>query len=193
MKYTVTLIILAICVPGNTYAQDKDMNVVYGDHHIFTIETPTNWINDKKAAQVINLTNFFYCADDKDKTPKSYMFANGIDKESKTENLTEFVEDDINIFLKKYPKAKYSKIEMGHTLPIINSIMISFDNLPDRYKEEVVYLETEETIIILSFAAFSEEDYQKYQKVFDVEFSGSFKYRGNNPKPFLDYMESKEK
>ncbi len=164
------------------------MNVIYGDHHIFTIETPTNWINDKTAAQTIDLTNFFYCADDRDKAQKSHMYTNGIDKANEAENLESFVEGDIAAFKKKYPDAEYSVLDGEHNPPIVNSIILSFENLHDRYKEEVVYLETKETIIVLCFSAYSEDDYMKYADVFDSEFVGSFAYRGNNPKPFLEWQ-----
>lgn len=187
-KFLIPTILLTFFCIETINAQEKEMNVVYGDHHIFTIETPTNWFNDKKAAQSIGLTNFFYCLDDKGKSPKSYMYANGIDKENESEDLNTFIGADLENFKKKYPNAKFSRVEMGHTAPIINSAMISIDNLHDRFKEEVVYLETAETIIVLSFATFSEDDYNKYLEVFDAEFTDSFKYRGNNPKPFLEWQ-----
>lgn len=188
MKNCIILVFAIVLSLGYAHAQEKDMNVVYGDHHIFTIETPPNWINDKKAAQTIDLTNFFFCADDIDNSPKSYMYALGIDKASKSEDLEEFIEGDIQKFKQKYPDAEVEIIDIGHTPPIISSKMLSFDNLHDRYREEVVYLETEETVIVLSFAAFSESDYNKYIEVFDSEFIGSFQYRGNNPKPFLEWQ-----
>ena len=63
----------------------------------------------------------------------------------------------------------------------------TYSNLEDRYKEEVLYLETELSILVFVFATFSEEDYQNYLPVFD-QLITSFNYRGNNPKPFLDWQ-----
>ena len=44
--------------------QMTDINIVYGKSHIFTIETPIGWFNDKKNAQKIGLVNFFYAEAD---------------------------------------------------------------------------------------------------------------------------------
>ena len=90
-------------------------------------------------------------------------------------------------FQEKYPDLKYEKVTVGFDGGLKNGIMYSFSNLPDRYKEEVLYGETDDSFIIFSFAAMTKEAYEKYQPVFD-KFVSSFNYRGNNPQPFLDYM-----
>ena len=169
-----------------------EINIIYGDHHIYTIETPTNWFNDKEAAQNIGLTNFFYNPDDPNDGKRCYMYTNGYDKTSSEENLQSFVKADIETFQKKYPDVKYEKVSLGFEAPIIDGIMLSFSNLHDRYGEEVIYLEVEETIIVFSFAAFTKSDYDKYIRRFDKEFIGSFTYRGNNPKPFLEWQKNNE-
>jgi len=187
----ITNSVLPFLIVFNVYSQDHkpDVNVIYGDHHIYTVETPLGWINDKAAAQSIGLTNFFYNEKDQDKKYRSYIYTNGIDKSSSLESIIAFTKADIEVFLKKYPDAKMNTVELDHTPPILDGMMISFSNLSDRYKEEVIYLETKETIIIISFAAFTEEDYDNYKEILDNEFIPSFKYRGNNPKPFLEWME----
>lgn len=190
MKSNVLLFAFLFCHLGLGIAQKKDINVVYGDHHLFTVETPVNWINDKKAASTIGLTNFFYCVADVDKSPRSYMFANGVDKGNEEASLQSFIDEDIKEFKLKYPDAKVSKGTLSHTIPIIDATLLSYDNLNDRYKEEVVYLETDKSFIILSFAAFSEEDYNNYSPVFDSEFIGGFQYLGNDPSPFLEWQKN---
>jgi hypothetical protein len=192
MKHCTLTILLLYLFIGCAHTQQKDINVIYGDHHLFTVETPINWINDKEAASTIGLTNFFYCMDDKDKSPKSYMFANGIDKDSPKDSLQSFVDGDIDTFKKKYPSAKITKFDIGHTPPILDAIALSFENLHDRHKEEVIYLETDKAIIILTFSADSEEDYLKYTDVFDSEFIGGFKYLGNDPTPFLEWQKKNQ-
>ena len=192
MKHYKLIVIFLFISFGNAYAQQNDINVIYGDHHLFTVATPTNWVNDKKAAGTIGLTNFFYCIDDQSKSVKSYMFANGIDKGNPKDSLRTFVDGDIVAFKEKYPNAKITKFEIGHTPPIIGAIALSYTNSHDRFKEEVVYLETEMTFIVLTFSANNENDYQKYSTVFDSEFIGSFQFLGNDPSPFLEWQKKNQ-
>ncbi|MBK3519895.1 hypothetical protein [Carboxylicivirga marina] len=187
-----TFITLLIINLAPVFSQTKDINVIYGKNHLFTVETPSNWVNDRQAASTIGLTNFFYCIDDKDKPQRSYIFASGIDKSAAKDSLQAFVHGDIAGFKKKYPDAKITQSDFSHSPPIINIIGLSFENLHDRYKEEVIYLETDKTFIILTFCAMSEADYQKYNPVFDTEFIGGFKYLGNDPTPFLEWQKNNQ-
>jgi hypothetical protein len=164
-----------------------ELNVIYGAHHIFTVQTPKQWINDKDAASTINLASFFYRKADSAKSTKTYMYAMGYDKGGKNRDLKSFIDGDLQTLKKKYPSLVYDEIKIGATGGIINAKMYSFDNLNDRYREEVVYMETTDSILVLSFAAFTRSDYEMYQPVFD-EFVSSFKYAGNDPKPFLQWQ-----
>jgi hypothetical protein len=173
-------------------SQDKsETNVVYGDKHIFTIETPKNWINDKERARKIGLVCFFYPKNEVNSNKKNYFYANGIDKKTPSENLKGFIGSDIETFKKKYPKMSYTVQPVELTGGLRNGALYSYSNLTDRFKEEVLYSETDDSFIIFSFAAMTKEDYSMYQPVFD-SFIASFNYRGNNPKPFLDYMKNKQ-
>ena len=169
-----------------------EINVVYGEKHIFTIETPDFFINDKEFAQKIGLVCFFYPKDEIDNSKKDYFYANGIDKKNQNETIETFIKADLKQFQEKYSELKYDSISIGFNGGLKNGIMYSFSNLTDRYKEEVLYAETDESFIIFSFAAMTKETYEKYQSVFD-KFVSSFKYRGNNPQPFLDYLNNKNK
>lgn len=171
-------------------ASNPETNIVYGDHYIFTINTPEGWINDKALAVKTGLTNFFYSKTDVDKKYKTYMYAHGYDKDQDY-NLEDFVEADLEKFKSKYKNLAYDSITSGATGPILNTLMLRFYNMDDRYKEEVVYMETREAILILSFTAFTEQEYITYQNAFD-EFISSFMYRGNNPKPFIDWMKNRK-
>jgi hypothetical protein len=143
-----------------------ELNVVYGDKHIFTIETPEGWVNDKENAKKIGLVNFFYPKLNGSAKQRSYMYAN---------------------YQKKYPGYKYEIVKITFSGGVKDGKLYSFSNLKDRYKEEVLFAETESSIFVFSFSATNEKDYSKYQSVFDT-FVKSFKYRGDNPKTFLDYM-----
>lgn len=169
-----------------------EINVVYGDKHIFTIETPTGWINDKESAQKIGLVCFFYPKSEIGKSNVNYCYAHGYDKAKPEENLDDFIKSDLVKFREKYPDFIFEKIPIGITGGLRNGVLYSFSNLTDRFKEEVLYSETDDSFIIFSFSALTEEDYKNYQPIFDG-FISSFNYRGNNPKPFLDYMNTKGK
>jgi hypothetical protein len=167
-----------------------ELNVVYGDKHIFTIETPNGWINDKESAQSIGLVCFFYPKSEINKSHFNYCYAIGYDKESPNERLDDFIKGDLDKFRKKYPDFNFEKIQVEVTGGIRNGVLYSFSNLTDRFKEEVLYSETDDSFIIFSFSAKTEDDFKNYLPIFDGLIS-SFNYRGNNPQPFLDYMESK--
>ncbi len=192
MRETILCVFILFSFPcnGQQTESNPEINVIYGDQHIFTIETPKGWVNDKKYASTIGLVSFFYAIRDKDKKDKSYIYAMGYDKESIDEKLSTFVKADLNTFRKKYPEFSYEKIDVGSSGGILNSEMYSFDKLGDRYKEEVVYMETEYSILVFSFAAFSQEDYQIYQPIFD-RFIASFNYKGDNPKPYIEWLNGK--
>lgn len=169
-----------------------EMNVIYGDQHIFTIATPKGWVNDKEAASLIRLVSFFYNKQDSGKDQKSHMYAMGYDKDEQNKNLASFMKGDIENFKKKYPNLTYDEIKTGISGAIIDAQMLSFSNLEDRYKEEVIYMETEFSILVFVFSTYTEEDYKKYLPVFD-QFMASFTYRGNNPKPFLEWQKQQGK
>jgi hypothetical protein len=191
-----TILSFAFILLSNTnlaFGQNEsapEINVVYGKEHIFTIETPSNWINDKAYAEKIGLECFFYPESDKSKSSKNYFYANGIDKDSPNETLENFIKGDLETYGEKYPKFTFEKFPIEITGGLRNGVLYSFSNLSDRFKEEVLYAETDDSFIIFSFSAKTNEEYEKYLTVFD-EFIASFNYRGNNPEPFLEYMKNK--
>ncbi len=189
------LFLLTIYLASYSYAngQEKtpEINVVYGDKHIFTIQTPIGWTNDKEFAKKIGLVNFFYSSVDTLVKQKSYMYANGYDKNPSGQSLQNFIDNDLKKYKMKYPEFKFERIEVGLSGGIKNGQLYSFSNLHDRYREEILFTESNEAIIVFSFSATTESDYKKYQSVFD-SFVSSFVYRGNNPKPFLEYMSKKK-
>jgi len=195
MKFAIhTILCLGTLFPYVGFAQTEqnnrtvDINIVYGKRHIFTIETPIGWINDKEFAQKIRLVNFFYARADSSVIQKSYMYANGYDKLSINETLEDFINIDLRKYRMKYPEFKYEIVEIELTGGVKNGKLYSFSNLTDRYREEVLYSETESAIIIFAFSATTQKDYENYQSAFDA-FIMSFNYRGDNPKAFLEYMD----
>lgn len=194
MTKSIFLIVFTLILSTRIIAQTNnqpEINVVYGEKHIFTIETPDGWTNDKESAQKVGLVCFFYPKSEIGKSHLNYCYANGYDKENTNEKLVDFISGDLEKFKKQYPDLTYEKTAIEITGGLRNAVLYSFSNLTDRFKEEVLYSDTEDSFIIFSFSAKTEEDYKNYQPIFDGLIS-SFKYRGNNPKPFLDYMNSKK-
>ena len=104
-KLKILIILFIGLVSIKSYGQEKlqpEINIVYGDKHIFTIETPPDWINDKELAQKNGLVCFFYPKSEMNQSNKNYFYANGIDKESKAETLANFIKGDLKIFKEKY-------------------------------------------------------------------------------------------
>jgi hypothetical protein len=195
MIKTTFMIVFTLITSNRIIAQTNEqpeINVVYGDKHIFTLETPNDWINDKESAQNAGLVCFFYPKIEINKQHLNYCYAIGYDKETSSESLDDFIKGDLEKFKKKYPGLTFEITKVGITGGLRNAVMYTFSNLTDRFKEEVLYSETDESFIVFSFSAKTEKDYKDYQPVFDGLIS-SFQYRGNNPKPFLDYMKSKDK
>ncbi len=179
------LLLEALCVHGQS--PQPELNVIYGAHHIFTIATPSDWINDKEMAKKVGLVSFFYPKDDSTKGQNVYFYAMGYDKDENNKDLESFAKGDLESFRKKYPKLTTEKIELGLPGGIIDAIMYSFSNLTDRYKEDVVYLETDSAILVLIYAAATKEIYNSNLSIFN-SFVASFQYRGNDPKPYLDWV-----
>lgn len=170
--------------------EDPEMNVIYGDKHVFTINTPSGWINDTELAIKNGLASYFYAKEDAMKEPKSYIYAMGYDKNLWNKNLKSFVNADIATFDSKYPNLTYCIAKSGKPEGIIDATMITFSNLTDRYKDEVVYMETDFSILIFVFSTYSEIDYIKYDPVFDQMMS-TFHYGGSDPNSFLEKLENK--
>jgi hypothetical protein len=185
-KAFASCIIILLCTIFSIAQDRPEINVVYGEKHIFTIETPKNWINDRELAQQIGLVCFFYATGEKNRN-LNYFYANGIDKETPKDKLDDFIKSDLETYKKKYPKLTFSVVPVEFTGGVRNGKFYSFSNLTDRYKEEVLYSETDDSFIIIAFSSLTKEEYEKNQPIFD-KFVESFNYRGNNPKPFLDYM-----
>jgi len=183
--------VFAMSISVQANQNDPELNVIYGDNHIFTVETPTGWINDKTTASSIGLVSLFVPKADSGKEKRSYFYAMGYDKPSSEKTMKDFIEGDLKKFKKKYPKLTYKITKLKASGAILNAVLYSFDNLDDRYKEEVVYMETKYSVFVFPFTVYSIQEYSNYQPVFD-KFINSFHYRGNNPKQFLDWQKKNQ-
>ena len=178
--------------PFSIFGQTPQVNVIYGDHHIFTIDTPDGWVNDKDLASQIKLVSFFYAQRDAEIAKRSYFYAMGYDKDKLNKDLESFITGDLETFKKKYPDLTYDEVASSGSGGILATRMLSYSNLNDRFKEEVLYMETDSSILVFVYAAMTESDYNDYLPVFD-SFISSFNYRGNDPNPYLEWAKTQEK
>ena len=184
--YKLLFILLVTFTPQWAFAKENapELNIIHGKHHLFSVETPKGWINDKQRARSMNLVSLFYPKDDTTRGNNVFIYAMGYDKQDSNETLDDFITADIVTFKQQNPKLTYKKL-MGVGLgAILNSEAYAFENLEHRFKEEVIYMETKHTIIVLVFSALSKKSYKQNVKLFD-SFITSFNFRGHDPQPFL--------
>jgi hypothetical protein len=180
LYFAIILTVSSIC---NGQESDKEAVeaeiLVSGNNYTFTIHTPPKWINDKEVAAQFGLKCFFYPLDSSSESFTSYMYALGIEKDTTFSSLESFIEKDLKKFKIKHPDYTHEITEIMHGEDIIDAKLISFSNLSDRYKEEVLYNETDSAVIVITFTALEQTDYDKYLSQFE-DFVHSFKYLGNN-------------
>lgn len=170
------------------FSQDKllELNIIYGKNHIYTVETPEDWFNDKVSAKKAGLACIFYPIADENKKQKNIIFSLGIDKTSENENLNNLINADIKKFNEKYPDLKIDNVPINNfSSELRNGVIYSYSNLTDKFREEVIYVESDNSIFIFSFSSLSEKDYNSYYKVFD-KFVASYSYQGNKPELFIN-------
>lgn len=153
--------------------------VIYGDTHIFTVDRAENWILDRELAASQGIGSFFYPADNGSKT-ETYFYATGWEKPSKDSTLSEFIETNISQIKQSFPNVAYKKVKQGASGAIRQAWMYTYENMGNRFKEDVIYLESDTTVINLVFSTKSEVSYKKYVKDFD-KMASSFEYLSSDP------------
>ncbi len=161
----------------------ESVNVARGLKYVFSVESPEGWYNDKALARQFGLDCFFYPPKDTLDDLKNYIYALGVSKHSKDENLDGFIKKDLKKFTDEFPEVSYDTVPVKCKGGIIKSKYYSFSNLGDRYREEVLYSEADSSFIIITFTTKEKEDYEKYFSLFN-KFVNSFQYLGNDPKAF---------
>jgi hypothetical protein len=154
--------------------------LIYGQHHLFSVMTPKDWVINKPYARTLGLASYFYPENAIDKN-QVYLYAMGYDKSSPQDTLEDFIKSDIKNIKKSFPKAitKELKLTIKFTGPIIRGKVYEFLNYADKYGDQIVYIETKESILTIVYSAKTQEDYKKYLGYLD-EMIGSFQYLGNS-------------
>lgn len=176
-----------ILLLGKANAESEKM-VIYGDHHIFTIDRLDNWVLDKNLAASQQLASFFYPADSKNKS-ETYFYAQGWDKPSKDSTLQEFVESDISQIKQSFPNVTYKKMKQEASGLTPNAWLYTYMNMGNRFKDEVYYLESDTAVITLVFSTKSEDGYKKYANDFNKMVS-SFEYLSSGPEIIKQSLKS---
>lgn len=182
-KKSLLIFSLILCLTTLVFHQINAQNntiIVSGKNYAFTIETPINWVNDTILAKNFRLNCFFYPASDNSSELNSYMYPLGINKLKSDETLKDFLEKDSVAFRLKHPNFKIQTTPLKNKAGIINSLRFTYSNLEERYKEEVVYNETDSAFIIIAFSAIDQNDYDRYLSVFDSLLC-SFEFKGSIP------------
>lgn len=167
-----------VLLPHGVIAEPEKV-VIYGENHIFTIDRAENWILDRELAASQQLGSFFYPEDNKSKT-ETYFYAHGWEKPNEDSTLAEFIESNISQIKRSFPHATYTKEKQEASGAIREAWLYTYENMGNRFKEEVIYLESDTTVINLVFSAKSEDSYKKYVKDFN-QMAFSFKYLSSDP------------
>ncbi|MEE4246042.1 MAG: hypothetical protein V2I33_11565 [Kangiellaceae bacterium] len=183
MRKTVGLLskffLLYLVFQTNLVIAEPEKVIIYGDNHIFTVDRAENWILDRELAASQGIGSFFYPADNGSKT-ETYFYATGWEKPRKDSTLSEFIESNISQIKQRFPDVTYKKVKQGTSGAIRQAWMYTYENMGNRFKEEVIYLESDTTVINLVFSTKSEASYKKYVKDFD-KMSSSFEYLSSDP------------
>ena len=197
MKLRLTLLTIAALfasINNWVYSQEEQRylpgysNLVYGEKHIFTVETPVNWINDKTFSRKVGLVDIFFAHEDSSVKHKSYMYAIGFDKIDTIETLDGFISSILNSLRTKHPNFEFKPVPIENNEGVNKKKMYTFSHLTDKLNEHVLYIEEEESFTVFSFSVLNESDDKKYMPVFK-NLIKSYKYRGKDPKPLLEYLE----
>lgn len=168
-------LIIIISFPEISLSSQKPEPVlIYGQKHLFSVFIPKDWVLDRQLAKQLGLGSFFYPQNSFNST-NTYIYAQGWDKESYDESLSEFIKADLEKFKIKHPKVTFEKRRQGFKGAILDAWLYTFSNMEGFYKEDVLYLETETCIITLVFSTKSKKDYDKYISTFD-KFVNSFEF-----------------
>lgn len=165
------------------YDVNTGIHTINGNFHVFSVETPDRWSNNPKEAKMHGLPVLFSPDSDQPLVEKSYIYAIGFEKDDNNPNLSSFVAADHRTYMSKNPDLLFTKTKTHLDENLEDIALFGYYNLQDRYKEEVLYIETKHAFIVLTFSARTKQDYDQYQHIFEA-FTESFKYLGTDPKAY---------
>lgn len=184
------LLIVPFALLFSDIAPEKEkVAIIWGKKHVFSVLTPTNWILDRELANQNRLASFFYPEENTNNPFSVFIYAQGYDKPNTNSTVEEFINDDIKNVKKSNPKLEIKKKELVAKGSVIKSLLYEYNNLEKKYKEERVYIETTDNVILIVYSIKNKNDYKKYLKNFDYLIN-SFEYLGNDPDTFFNNVNS---
>ncbi|MCX7821664.1 MAG: hypothetical protein N2258_08345, partial [Brevinematales bacterium] len=146
------LIFLILAAPLFSTEDDRLVCMIYGQKHLFSVITPTNWIFDRELANMIGLPHFIYPESETNPERKNvFIYARGADrKENSKEDFDSFVRNDTNYFISNVPEIKIIRENIKFTNIVKNNFLsgkyyVYKFIFPDGRYESVVYIDAIET------------------------------------------------
>ena len=123
-----------------------------------------------------------------------YIYAQGWDKANKDTTFENFIQEDQREILKKFKNVKITKKDfnfskMSH---VKNAAYFVIENIPGRYKEDCLFLETDSTIINIVYSGVNKELYNLYKDEFE-KFLTKFEFLSSDPVEIKKILEKDKK
>ena len=204
MKKLIAALIMFTVLAGCSPDIDDSDNfyLIHGRYHVFKVYTPQSWVNDTEYAKSLGLTSFFKPAQPFIEDPKNpnmkngdlYIYAQGWDKANKDSTFEKFIHDDQQEIINKYKKVKITKVKFNFTKMnhIKNAAYFVIENIPGRYSEDCLFLETDSTIINIVYSGVNKKLYDLYQDDF-AKFVSTFEFLASNPEEIRTILEKDKK
>jgi hypothetical protein len=171
--------------------------LVHGRNHIFKVYAPSLWASDMEYGNAHGIASFFKPAQPFTENPKTgevYIYAHGWDKEISEASFEKFIKDDQQDVLNKFKDVKISKVDFKFPKKnhIIQAAYFVIENIPGRYKEDCIFLETKTSIINIVYSGASKELYDIHKDRLE-EFISKFEFLSSDPDEIRKILEKNMK
>lgn len=177
------MISLIISLFSCSINKENNFYLVNGKYHLFKVFTPKNWVNNIKIAHENGIATFFHPENAlNSKYHEVYIYANGYDSNSPSATFENFInQEKANMLLKsKNIIINEIKYDIANKKGIKQIKCISFNNIPNSYCDECVYIDTEKSVIALIFTSNSQKAYLENKNVFK-NFVLNFSFISSDP------------
>ena len=204
MKKLISALIIFTVLTGCSADTNGSDNfyLIHGRNHLFKVFPSQPWVNDTEYASSLGVASFFKPAQPVIEDPKNpyiknndlYIYAQGWDKANKDSTFEKFIHDDQQEIINKYKKIKITKVEfnfakMNH---IKNAAYFVIENIPGRYREDCLFLETDSAIINIVYSGVNKKLFELYKDDF-AKFVSKFEFLSSNPEEIRAILEKDKK
>jgi hypothetical protein len=189
MKLRKLLLFPRLFISVNAIAEQPA--IIYGDAHVFTVDTPSGWTLDRELAKRNGLVHMIYPSSES-ALIENYIYAIGWGRDSGNENIEKFIEADIKQFKDLFPGIKDAELKIQGTRKPNKYLtgkmkLIEFTNFPKssgKYAESVFYCETNKSIITIAFSSHTSDSHDKYFPAYQAVIN-SFNFISDSPQEFF--------